>query len=342
MAGAFVSDIFNVPRILGLFPLDVKFQLSKKWIIYASLLQLINILIGIRSVTLGINFTPMIEEKFMMVFPFIDVIDRSFAHMRQVFTVVYIVRKQESIFELFNKINQTITRHGSFPIYRFRFTRNCLILIACLVMSPISWDPNFINITQIINCSGLLINFSSALSIVGQFWDLMQVLTGLVHDKTYELNESSIDAMENLSTIGESIGEIYGPILLIFIVSCFPRLIMDLYAVLMHVFPHMLTANILMLLSAFMGSFFVSSTIYSINKFLNQIDEFNNKLLWKMLNDKTGRYIENEKFNFHFTAYKAIKFTACGFFNMDYSLISSMISVCTTYLVIVLQYGKSS
>ncbi|CAH1404509.1 unnamed protein product [Nezara viridula] len=61
-----------------------------------------------------------------------------------------------------------------------------------------------------------------------------------------------------------------------------------------------------------------------------------------MLNDKTGRYSDNEKLNFHFTAYKAVKFTACGFFNMDYSLISSMISVCTTYLVIVLQYGKGS
>ncbi|KAE8573063.1 Gustatory receptor 105e, partial [Halyomorpha halys] len=342
MEDSVLSDIFNVSRVLGLFPLDGKFLLSKKWLVYTTLFQLLNVMVGFSTATMKIRFSIGIEIRYFRIFLLIDGFDRVFSHFRQIFTVVYIVRKRNSILELFNSINQIVTRHGNSLNYRFRFTRYCLFFCFILELSPLLFGRNHYNSYIFINSFILFVNFSSTASIVGQIWDLMSVLTKLVHTNTSECDESCIDALKHLSTIGEFIDEIYGPLLLIVIVSCFPRMIMDLYAILMQIFPHMLTLNILMLLSALMGSFFVSSIAYSINKFLNQIDEFNNKLLWKMLNDKTGRYIENEKFNFHFTAYKAIKFTACGFFNMDYSLISSMISVCTTYLVIVLQYGKSS
>ncbi|KAE8573066.1 Gustatory receptor 105f, partial [Halyomorpha halys] len=341
MAGLMLHDIFYFSRFLGLFPLNSNSVLSKKWLVYATLFQLSNITVGCFSLITTIHFSTGMEKRYEKVFHSIDAFDRVFAYFRQLFIVVYFVRRRNSIFLLFNKINEVISNHGNFLNYRFCFTRNCLLFIACLELSPIILIGSH-SITLIINALVLFINFSSTASIVGQVWNLMQVLTKLLHDNSYECDECSIDELEHLSTIGESIDEIYGPLLLMVIVSSLPRLIMDLYIVLMQFFSDWFVMNLIILLSALLGFFLVYIIAHSYSEFLNQIDEFNNKLLWKMLNDKTGRYIENEKFNFHFTAYKAIKFTACGFFNMDYSLISSMISVCTTYLVIVLQYGKSS
>ncbi|CAH1405395.1 unnamed protein product [Nezara viridula] len=61
-----------------------------------------------------------------------------------------------------------------------------------------------------------------------------------------------------------------------------------------------------------------------------------------MIEEKSRVLLKNEKLNFHFVVGQETAFTACGFFNVDMSLICSMISAATTYLVIVLQYSSDN
>ncbi|CAH1404510.1 unnamed protein product, partial [Nezara viridula] len=73
----------------------------------------------------------------------------------------------------------------------------------------------------------------------------MRILTTLVHDNTCELEECSIDALENLKTLGEAVDEVYGPLLLMVTISSVPRIVMDSYAVLMQLFDYNLHVNII-------------------------------------------------------------------------------------------------
>ncbi|CAH1394630.1 unnamed protein product [Nezara viridula] len=47
-----------------------------------------------------------------------------------------------------------------------------------------------------------------------------------------------------------------------------------------------------------------------------------------------------EKLMAHFTMKREIAFTAGGFFKLDYTLVHSMVASATTYLVLLIQFGK--
>lgn len=270
MSASILSDIFNLSRILGLFPFDEEFSLSKKWLIYAVLFQLINTIGGFFDIIFRIHYWES-ELNFWKIFRSIDVMDRLFAHFKQVFTVVYIVRRRDWVIKLFNDMNEVMNNQGVFSRYRFHYTRNCFLLIIFIEILPMILSINYPIYIFIIYYSVLIVNLSSTASVVGQVWDLMGALTILINDCTYELNECSIGALEHLTSIGESIGKLYGPLLLIVIVSCVPRMILDLYLILMQLYPSSLIGNIVVLLSALLGFFFVSSIAYSYCKFINQV-----------------------------------------------------------------------
>ncbi|CAH1394823.1 unnamed protein product [Nezara viridula] len=59
-----------------------------------------------------------------------------------------------------------------------------------------------------------------------------------------------------------------------------------------------------------------------------------------MMDDKNKEIIHNDKLWLHISMKKEVVFTACGFFNLDYALLHSMIATATTYLVILVQFGQ--
>ncbi|CAH1396619.1 unnamed protein product [Nezara viridula] len=73
-----------------------------------------------------------------------------------------------------------------------------------------------------------------------------------------------------------------------------------------------------------------------------QAKKFNEDIYWKMVENKSLQLLNNELLNLHIVANEEPIFTACGLFSFDNSLICSVISQITTYLVIILQVAKSS
>ncbi|XP_066905979.1 uncharacterized protein [Halyomorpha halys] len=59
-----------------------------------------------------------------------------------------------------------------------------------------------------------------------------------------------------------------------------------------------------------------------------------------MIDDKTNEISENKKLRLHISMKREVVFSACGFFNLDYTLIHSMVAAATTYLVILIQFGQ--
>ncbi|CAH1394830.1 unnamed protein product [Nezara viridula] len=70
-----------------------------------------------------------------------------------------------------------------------------------------------------------------------------------------------------------------------------------------------------------------------------QSKEFNKQLYQLMIEDSTNELIHNEKLKLYISMKSEVIFTACGLFNLDYTLLFSMISSATTYLVILIQFG---
>ncbi|XP_014290260.1 putative gustatory receptor 28a isoform X2 [Halyomorpha halys] len=75
--------------------------------------------------------------------------------------------------------------------------------------------------------------------------------------------------------------------------------------------------------------------------FVRSLSKEFNALLYKlMINDVTKDILQNDKLSLHILMKREVVFTACGFFNLDYTLVHSMIASATTYLVILIQFGQ--
>nr|XP_014292731.1 putative gustatory receptor 28a [Halyomorpha halys] len=58
-----------------------------------------------------------------------------------------------------------------------------------------------------------------------------------------------------------------------------------------------------------------------------------------MMDDRTNNIQHNNKLRLHISMQQEVVFTACGFFNLDHTLMHSMIASATTYLVILIQFA---
>ncbi|KAE8573125.1 Gustatory receptor 41d [Halyomorpha halys] len=68
--------------------------------------------------------------------------------------------------------------------------------------------------------------------------------------------------------------------------------------------------------------------------------QFNEILYQLMINDK--KLLSNQKLQLHISMKREVVFTAGGFFNMDYTLVHSVIAAATTYVAILVQFQNSS
>nr|QQP19799.1 gustatory receptor 9 [Tropidothorax elegans]UQW94885.1 gustatory receptor 7 [Tropidothorax elegans] len=104
----------------------------------------------------------------------------------------------------------------------------------------------------------------------------------------------------------------------------------------------------LIVLSALTKSCWIIATAYltwnilqSCVQLTDKAKEFNTLLYQLMIEDKTNDILNNKKLRLHITMKREVVFSACGFFNLDYSLVHSMAAAATTYLVILIQFGTS-
>ncbi|KAE8573344.1 Gustatory receptor 47 [Halyomorpha halys] len=66
--------------------------------------------------------------------------------------------------------------------------------------------------------------------------------------------------------------------------------------------------------------------------------EFNSALYQLMIEDNTNEILHNEMLRLHISMKREVVFTACGFFNLDYTLLHSIFASTTTYLIILIQF----
>ncbi|KAE8573507.1 Gustatory receptor 104c [Halyomorpha halys] len=337
-----LSSVFKVSRILGLFPFDNTAWYSKKWLIYCIFFQFIICLLVINYLIRYYYTFENFRNEAIGTLSLLNSLEIILYTFSNVFTVLHLVRNRVMVFHLFDSINKEIVKCCDFPKIRF-FTIyiNIFLAMSLIILWKIFFDIGFMLETLHFSLSSFLI-YSSTIGNTSQLWDLMRLLTILLQETSKGYDENSIIFLEKITTYGDFIKEIYGPFLFIMVVLLFVEVVCYLYVILLPVFPGMLGINLVLLLYTLSCFFKLGSIVYTCSSFLDEIQWFNDKLHWKILNDKTGRYSNNEMFFFHFIAYKKTKFSACGFFDIDYTLIGTMISVCTTYLVIVLQYGQGS
>ncbi|KAE8573170.1 Gustatory receptor 156 [Halyomorpha halys] len=68
--------------------------------------------------------------------------------------------------------------------------------------------------------------------------------------------------------------------------------------------------------------------------------EFNIRLYTIMLEDKTYLLCDNDKLCLHIAVKNEAFFSACGFFNVNHSLMHSMVAAATSYLVVLIQLER--
>ncbi|KAE8573510.1 Gustatory receptor 104g [Halyomorpha halys] len=340
--GTQLSSVFKGPRILGLFPFDDRFQWSRKWLIYSIFIQLLTLPSMVLAFLHYYHTAVISGNRAFNVFITLSCLNNLLAFFCNVFTVIQLTRKRNLVFHLLDNMKKEIVECQEFPKRSFHTTYLNLFWCALFTIVWTIFDDGGFQLENLNETLMSLLSFTSTSCIIGQLQDLMKALTVLMRESTKEFDKGSILALERISGYEECINEIYGPLIFTSVISAFLELVWELYILLGPIFPNQLKLNILLIIFVLFCFIRLGGIIYPCNNFLHEIQWFNDKLHWKILNDKTGRYSNNEMFFFHFIAYKKTKFSACGFFDIDYTLIGTMISVCTTYLVIVLQYGQGS
>lgn len=270
MAGLILSHIFNVSRIFGLFPFDNRFVFSKTWFIYSLLLQIISSTFTYYSVGFMIQFSAVVTSSSWKALLLVEIIDKTNTCMMELATRIYFACKRDSLFEVFNSINDIITEHGEFSKRLFRFVHGCLLVIFLILIITILFFP-FPLITQVLIILYLFVlNAASKACIVGQVWDVMHALKKIIRDNSKLFQDYSINRLECFSSFGESIGEIYAPLLMMTIASCFSRSIVDCYILISQTQP-MILLNVTAAISVLQGIIYVTSIVYSYGEFINQV-----------------------------------------------------------------------
>ncbi|KAE8573055.1 Gustatory receptor 56 [Halyomorpha halys] len=172
----------------------------------------------------------------------------------------------------------------------------------------------------------------------------------LIRIKPNSLNKcASLEKIANVTgqlfTIFKNINIIYSKILLIIIVNGYMYILLHLFYVYMDASSMdvrrspTIRGNVMMFL---INSFLVWRLIHSGAQAKYKSNEFNTLLYQLMLGDKTNKIVDNSKLMLHISTQREVEFSVCGLFNLDYTLLHSMIASASTYLVILIQFGDSA
>ncbi|KAE8573171.1 Gustatory receptor 155 [Halyomorpha halys] len=71
-----------------------------------------------------------------------------------------------------------------------------------------------------------------------------------------------------------------------------------------------------------------------------QSKDFTQILHLMVMEDETEKLSHSKKLSLHIALKREVAFTACGFFNLDFTLIHSMVAAAATYLVVLVQLGQ--
>ncbi|KAE8573113.1 Gustatory receptor 51 [Halyomorpha halys] len=195
----------------------------------------------------------------------------------------------------------------------------------------------------VLSC-GQFIFFSDAVSEI--FESSSKFLLSIKHPVTFKkvlTVEKRIDALSQLVTLSGKINDIYSKQLLIAVGIGFVGIINHLYYIYQNTssnieWKHLrIPGDCLMLLYRFYILWRLSHSAAVANY---KSKKFNILLYQLMMEDTTDELLRNDKLKLHISMKREVVFTACGFFRLDYTLLYSIITSATTYLVILIQFGE--
>ncbi|KAE8573056.1 Gustatory receptor 57 [Halyomorpha halys] len=154
--------------------------------------------------------------------------------------------------------------------------------------------------------------------------------------------EKLIYAIEQLVATWDKINAIYSKTLFFIIINYYIRMLLHIYYIYGNISSNdrcqhsHIRGNVMMFL---LHVYVMLRLIYSATQANYKSNEFNSLLYRLMLDDKTNKIADNSKLMLHISMQREVEFSVCGFFNLDYTLLHSMIASVTTYLIILIQFG---
>ncbi|KAE8573870.1 Gustatory receptor 72a [Halyomorpha halys] len=222
--------------------------------------------------------------------------------------------------------------------------------------------PLFINIIQF--CSGytsysilestistltgliLSVSFGQFRFLVDTIGDMLDSAINLLKDSVFSKNlrnvKEIVEVVNQLISTSDNINYIYSFPMLMSMSISFVYVIVQLFLIF-----HLIHSNEFIFVD-FFGLLLVMMLVFSIIWRVSHSSaltyykskEFNAVLYQIMLDEENKEIRQNNKLQLHISMNREVVFTAYGFFNLDHTLIYSMVASATTYVVILIQFGQ--
>ncbi|KAE8573106.1 Gustatory receptor 67b [Halyomorpha halys] len=356
---AIVSNlIFRVSSLLGMFPFRVvrnELKIDKVMLLYSFVLSLI---ITIEYLYIGAKYIKVAFIKFnensfnhiiriIVLFVCNVILLPSFLcfyYQRNVFRKI--VRSLDAIIHIFHQTGLKIEKR---PV----FMMNCFEIFFPLVCCNIFFLQGNTG-GSISRAIGHTIVPLEMAIVCGQFNFFVDTVTNIFQSSTKFLTQMKppvpfwklrtlnkiVDATNQLIATSTEINKLYSLQLLINILVGYISAISHLYYIYLNGRSNyeqrywLAVGDIVML---FYHIFLLQHLIQPAAQAHSK--EFNTLLYQLMIEDMTNEFIHNEKLKLHIAMKREVVFSVCGFFNLDYTLLHSMIASAATYLVILIQFG---
>ncbi|KAE8573521.1 Gustatory receptor 43e [Halyomorpha halys] len=353
------NPIFIASSALGMFPfrfINGILELDRLLFCYSLMVATLFMLIGLFTVKEANNLSDPNDSLDLSLMHFII-----FYHLLQYpgcLGIIFLKRKLlqntvsslQALILIFNKMKVKIS--SSQRVVFIDMLQPVVSFIIFYIAGNMDWAPFY----WILFCAMLLTGSSLYIS---QFCFLVGIVSELykaeinvlrkselaVYRKLdFKMMEQLIQIASQIALVARNINNIYSFQLLFLISSRFLFLIIHMYDIISYVtynyslYYRIIIGELLMLSYHFYNSWKISHASETVSK---KSKEFNTLLYQLMIDDTTNEILHNDKLRLHISMKREVVFTACGFFNLDYTLVHSMIASATTYLVILIQFGQS-
>ncbi|KAE8573057.1 Gustatory receptor 59 [Halyomorpha halys] len=356
--------IFSISTLFGMFPfrvIDNELKSDNILLLYSVLVSSSITIVNSYyfwetvQIRLGLSFYVYLST-FIYLTHLLTFLQLTFCFYQNRKEVVKTIQSIETLESFFSKIRVNVKRSDS----RWKLLE-IFAPILCGAVFFINILPTILLVTGK-NYTGLASSFCVSLLCLalnyGQFIFFVTVLTECFQSTSKFLMELKnpvsfkefmtvgklVDPISQLVTASNQINKIYSKQLLIVIFTCYVSIMSHWF----YIYANIRSKNLQMnkhhvpgdCLMVLYRIFVVWRLTHSAAQAKYESQELNTLVYQLMINDKNKGFLHNEKLRLHILMKREAVFTVCGFFDLDYTLLRSMIASATTYLVIMIQFGE--
>ncbi|KAE8573456.1 Gustatory receptor 120c [Halyomorpha halys] len=329
-----LEEVFRKPRLAGTFPFTSGYNILL-W--PSAVMAIICILCSI----IGVCYSKYVKLDIIAFnIPLIRIIRSILTTIYNILSPLWMIHNHKSLSKLLRSIYFVEKELNKASL---KWKRNHLSFF---------WIPSMVGVIAIIQClwmykdnnlfttfSFIFVTFSAfpSMSYMWQYLTLHDVLMSLLI-RISELEDSDffVNCYHSLVVAYRTIDKLYGlQIMIFFIMAMFSSLHSLHFAFSKDKFNFMIVCQILW------TCYYTTIILLLIKRCSSSVTQskmVNEQLYKRMVYEDNNNLIHDKLLAFHLSSCRKLVFTACGFFNLDNSLICSMVACATTYLVIMLQF----